>query len=386
MITNQKTLTLVTLPVLALLLASCSDQAASSSGTQPPGDPTVETAEANEGTESREDDEAHSGAEESDVEVAEETELRVAVATNEPWGAYHVDYIADDIEAHGGTMELIVPNMSEVDDESLVESVPLDEADATDYDLLVVNGAEEWPAEVVREFENLPVMASSTAYLRAEEAPYAKEIRPRLTAATASTYAEQETFAVYFGIGEDEIDVVGVPELDDTPERDPQPGTVLILTSVTHPDETGGSAPGAELLLDAADALNDEGYQILVGLHPREDKSLWEKFKIAEEGSVEASARADVAVGIPGSVFPKVAAVGTPLVGTIGPELDVPEYLTATGEMSESVDQVLTAVETAKPLSQTDLDHVVGPLGQAGPDLVAAWAAGAQMDPEDFDL
>ncbi|WP_211090640.1 hypothetical protein [Nesterenkonia sedimenti] len=360
--------TLITLPTLLLLLTACDDGA----------DQTTEeenTAEASTEETADSDEAAEDEGSDDEVDEGDEGEgLRVAVATNEPWGAYHVEHVADDVEARGGTIELIVPDMSEVDEEASVPSVPLNEADPEDYDLLVVNGAEEWPAEVAEAFEDLPLMASSTAYLRPEEAPHAEEIRDRLIGVTASSYAEQETFAVYLGVEEEEIEVVGVPEMDETPEWEPEADTVLILTSVTHPDETGGAAPGAELLLDAAHALDEEGYEILVGLHPREDESLWDEFEIAEEGSVEASARAEVAVGIPGSVFPRIAAVGTPLVGTVDPELDIPDYLTTTGDMASTVDEVLTAVEDAEPLSDEQLEYVVGPLGEAGPALVDAWA------------
>ncbi|MGC5629356.1 hypothetical protein ACPYO6_14065 [Georgenia sp. Z1344] len=373
---------LVTIPALALLLAACGE------GTD---DGALEDDGANESEAGSEEtasdespsDDADPGTEPGSTDAAG---LRVAVATNEPWGAYHVEHVADEIEAQGGTIELIVPDMSEVDEEAAVASVPLDDADPADYDLLVVNGAEEWPAEVVEAFEDLPVVASSTAYLEAEEAPFADDIRPRLTAVTASSPAEQETFAVYLGVDEEDIEVVGVPELDETPEWEPEPDTVLILTSVTYPDETGGAAPSAELLLDTAHALSDEGYEILVGMHPREDASLWEEFEIAEEGSVEAAARAEVAVGIPGSVFPKIAAIGTPLVGTVDAELEVPEYLTTTGAMVDTVEDALAAVEDAEPLTGDELEFVVGPLGQAGPDLVDAWAEGSRLTPEDADL
>lgn len=273
--------TLVALPTLALLLTSCSDSATGNAEAEPQGETATDSGDTVE-------------------ENVEADGLRVAVATNEPWGTYHVEDISDDVAARDGALDLIVPDMSEVE--------------------------------------------------------------------------------------EDEIDVVGVPELDEVPQRDPESNTVLILTSVTHPDETGGAAPGAELLLNAAHALDDEGYDIVVGLHPREDESLWDEFKIAEEGSVEASVRAEVAVGIPGSVFPRIAAIGTPLVGTMDPELDVPEYLTTTGTMVESVDDVLSAVENAEPLSDDELEYVVGPLGQAGPDLVRAWNEGAEVDPADADL
>ncbi|MGC5615028.1 hypothetical protein [Georgenia sp. Z1491] len=379
---------LAAVPTIALLLVACGEGADNGTETDAGTGTEIQDADA-AGTEQDADNEEAATEEaesDADPEAADGAGLRVAVATNEPWGAYHVEHVADEIAAQAGTIELIVPDMSEVDEESAVASVPLDEADPLDYDLLVINGAEEWPAEVVQEFDGLPVVASSTAYLQPEEAPYADDVRPRLTAVTAGSYAEQETFAVYLGISEDEIEVVGVPELDDTPESAPEPDTVLILTSVTHPDETGGAAPGAELLLETAHALSDEGYEILVGLHPREDESLWEEFEIAEEGSAEAAARAEVAVGIPGSVFPKIAAVGTPLVGTVDPELEVPDYLTTTGEMVESVDEALAAVDDAEPLSTDELEYVVGPLGQAGPDLVSAWAEGARLSPEDAGL
>ena len=311
--------------------------------------------------------------------------LRIAVATNEPWGAYHVEHVAEEVAQRGGEIQLIVPDLSEVDEEASVESVPLDEANPDDYDLLVVNGAEEWPVEVAEEFQELPIVASSTAYLRPEEAEHAERLRPRLAGITASSPAERETFAVYFGVPEEDIDVVGVPELDDTPDWSPEPETVLILTSVTHPDETGGAAPGTELLLEAAHALDEEGYDILVGLHPREDESLWNDFDIAQEGSVEASVRASRAVGIPGTVFPRIAAVGTPLVAVMDSELEVPEYLLSTAETAETVDEVLAAVDGAQPLSQEALDYVVGPLGAAAEQLVDAWEHAAAVDPGELD-
>ncbi|MGO1847960.1 hypothetical protein [Microbacterium sp.] len=318
----------------------------------------------------------------ADPELATES-LDVAVATNEPWGAYHVEHVVAEVEATGGSVDLIVPDMSEADEEAAAQAVPLEEADPSDYDVLVVNGATEWPAEVVEEFADVPVVASSTAYLQPEEAEHAASIRPRLVHVTAGSPAEQETFAVHLGVDEEDIDVVGIPELDQTPRWEPEGETVLILTSVTYPDETGGAAPGTELLLDAAHALADEGYEILVGLHPREDASLWEDFEIAEEGSVEASARADVAVGIPGSVFPRIAAIGVPLVGTLDSDHEVPQYLLDTAVTASTVEKTLEAVDAAEPLSSDELEYVVGPLGEASQSTVQAWTEGAaQQDAE----
>lgn len=301
--------------------------------------------------------------------------FRVAVATNEPYGTYHVKPVLDDVIARGGTLVQIVPDLSAIGTGDPVPVLTLDQARGQDFDLLVVNGATQWPATVAEALPGMPVVASSLAYLRAELAPFAEVIRPRLSGVTASSAAEAQTFAGHLGIAQNRIRIVGIPELDTLPTWKPEPETVLMLTSVTYPSATGGAAPGTQLLLDSAHALADAGWHVLVGLHPREDRTLWDEFEIAEEGSLAASARAQVAVGIPGSVFPKIAAVGVPLVATIDPALNVPAYLLGLATPATAVAEVVTAVERAAPLDRKDLKEVVGPLGRAGKTLAQYWFA-----------
>ena len=304
--------------------------------------------------------------------------FRVAVATNEPWGTYHVTPVLDDVLARGGTVTQIVPDLSGIKPGETVPVLPLSAARAQDFDLLVVNGATEWPATVVTSLVGVPVVASSLAYLRAELAPFADVVRPRLVGVTASSEAERETFAAHLGVKEQHIRIVGIPELDTLPEWNPQPRTVLVLTSVTKSSTTGGSAPGTQLLLDSAHALKAAGWHVLVGLHPREDRSLWSGFEVATEGSLAASARAEVAIGIPGSVFPKIAAVGVPLVAALDPALNVPQYLLDIATPAWTVNEVVTAVENAQPLDKKELREVVGPLGKAGRTLTQFWFASSR--------
>lgn len=292
--------------------------------------------------------------------------FRVAIATNEPWGTYHARPLLDGVATRGGELVQVVPDLAGIGADEVVPVVTLDEVRQADVDLLVVSGATDWPWEVARALPDLAVIASSLAYLTPVEGPHADALRPRLTEITASSAAEAETFAVHLGVLRAGMRVVGIPELDDLPERDPEPGSVLVVTSVTRSDETGGSAPGTELLLDAAHALADQGRRIRVGLHPREDSSLWSDFEIAEEGTLLASARAEVALGIPGSVFPKIAAVGTPLVGILGEGLDVPDYLLDLCASARTLDEALAAVELGEVPDRRTLRRVTGPLGRAG--------------------
>lgn len=314
---------------------------------------------------------------------AEDSDISVLVATNEPYGTYHIRSMVDHVEEQGGRIALVVPDEDNPTSDD-VETVTLQEAHAWGADLLVVNGATEWPAHVVQELGSLDVVASSLAYLQPVEAEFAAQIRERLVGATAQSSDEAEVFAQHFGIDVEDITVAGNPQLDGLPDYAPVEGTVLVATSVTHPSETGGAAPGTELLLETAAALQQAGYHIRVGLHPREDPTLWDEYEIATEGTLMASTTADVVVGIPGSVFPQIAAVGAPLVGIMDPALDVPDYLLSLAAPVRTVEEAVDAAAAGWVPEESELASVVGPVGGSRERLWDYWVAAAttQAAPE----
>jgi hypothetical protein len=298
--------------------------------------------------------------------------VRVLVATNEPWGTYHAQPLLPEAKRLGWDVVQLVPDMSGIKPGDPVRTATLD--DVPEADLLVVTGAGDWPADCAARLRGLPLVASSLAYQLPVEAPRAAEFRRRLAAITASSPAEAKVYDDYLGTGRRPIAVVGTPQTDDLPRYAPERDTVLVLTSVTKSSETGGSAPGAELLLAAAERLAAAGKHILVGLHPREDRSLWEKYEISSVPSVQASARAEVAIGIPGTVFPVVAAMGVPLVGCADPRLQIPGYLLSvcSHTITDARDAV-TAVAEAKPVSRKVLYEAVGPVGGSARRLFKVW-------------
>lgn len=304
--------------------------------------------------------------------------LKVLVATNEPWGTYHSTALLPTANSGGDLLRHVVPDMSQIKPGDPVTSLTLAQAKACGADVLVVNGATDWPADVVKSLPGLPVVASSLAYLRPIEEKRAAEIRPRLVAMTAASQREAEVFAAHFGVDPHRVRVVGNPQLDQLPPRQPVPGSVLILTSVTKSSATGASAPGTQLLLQVAAALAAEGKHIRVGLHPREDPALWAAYEIAPEGSIPASAKAEVALGIPGSVFPPIAAVGTPLVSIVDPALEVPQYLLDIATEAATVSEALAAVEQKWVPDRRTLREVVGPIGDAGRKLWQVWFAASR--------
>lgn len=309
--------------------------------------------------------------------AADDSGISVLVATNEPYGTYHIASMVDHVESEGGRIALVSPDHEHASDDG-VDVVTLDEAEDWGADLLVVNGATEWPVTVIEQLDDVDVVASSLAYLQPVEAELAAQARPRLVGATAQSSDEAEVFAAHLGIDPGEIAVVGNPQLDDLPPYEPEPGTVLIATSVTHPDETGDAAPGTQLLLDTAAGLEAEGYRIRVGLHPREDPELWSDYEIATEGTLRAATTAEAVVGIPGSIFPQIAAFGAPLVGILDPELNVPDYLLDLAARAHTTDEALEAVEAGWTPDPAELEAVVGPVGGSKERLWDYWVQAAQ--------
>jgi hypothetical protein len=298
---------------------------------------------------------------------------RVLLATNEPWGTYHAKPLLAEAGRRGWELVQVVPDRSRVAPDDPVTVATLE--DVPPADLLVVNGAEAWPADVAAALKTLPLVASSLAYLKPVEAPRAKEFRSRLELVTAASPAESDVFASYLG-WKHRVRMVGSPQTDNLPEYKPQTDRVLVLTSVTRPDPTGDAAPGTQLLLDAAAKLEAAGKHIVVGLHPREDRKLWEQYEISALGSVPESATAECAVGIPGTVFPIVAAVGVPLVGCVDPKLQVPDYiLDVCSSTIDRPEQAPDAVANARPASRGDIFAAVGPIGGSARRLYSAWQA-----------
>lgn len=298
--------------------------------------------------------------------------VRVLIATNEPWGTYHVQPLLAEAGRRGWQLIQLVPDFSHISPDDPVRTVLPGAAPRAD--LLVITGVDDWPADCAARFRRLPLAASSLAYLEPEEAPRAHEVRPRLRTITSSSPAESRAFGEYLGTRR-EIELVGSPETDELPQRAPEPDLVLVLTSVTHADDTGAAAPGTELLLAAARRLQAAGKRILVGLHPREDPELWSLYEISDVPSVQAAARAEAAIGIPGTVFPQVAAVGTPVVGCTDPALTVPDYLLSV--CSSTIDdaaQAVSAVEKAELPDPETLADAVGPVGGSAHRLLNAWS------------
>jgi hypothetical protein len=91
---------------------------------------------------------------------------------------------------------------------------------------------------------------------------------------------------------------------------------------------------------------------------------------------VQASAAAEVAIGIPGTVFPLVAAVGTPVIGCVDPALEIPDYLRSVcSAVIDDAEAAVQAVDKVEPLDDATLRAAVGPVGGSAQRLFDVWRA-----------
>lgn len=306
--------------------------------------------------------------------------MRIAVVTNEPWGTYHLRPLLPLLDQRPDIEVLhVVPDLAGA------PAGPAADLHAgphlSDVDLLVVTGATAWPAEVAAANPALPIVASCLAYMNPDRAAAADHIAHRLRWATAASPADANAFAGHLGIQPEDVQVVGNPVLD-IPAPVTRTGHTLVLTSVTRADATGGAAPGTQLLATTVIDLLTTGHDIVVRLHPREDRTLWHAHPIDTSPTARAAAAgARLVVGIPGTAFAEVAAQGVPLAGIVAPGLHVPHHLLdLCGVHVRDTDHAGAWTQAGAPTPAAGPDQVaaaVGPIGGAAQRLLDAWATAA---------
>lgn len=323
---------------------------------------------------------------------------RILIATNEPWGTYHLTPLVHAALDAGAELVHVVPDLHQaaaVDPDGPLQVTALDDlltdpaGPATSADLLVVTGATRWPGEVAAAFPELPVVASCLAYMQPTPGEAATALRERITTVTAASTGDAEAFLAHLDLSTATIGepvIVGSPLLDDLPTRPrTEPAAhrrvhqALVLTSVTRSDATGDAAPGTDLLQRVAAGLATSGAHVRVRLHPREDPALWSRFETCPHPLLlDSLTGIDLAVMIPGTAAPLAAAADVPVAAVAVEGMAVPAHIAAVCgawlTADHEADRWLAAgTPTVNPSAQ-ELDHAVGPIGGAAGRLLGACA------------
>jgi hypothetical protein len=155
----------------------------------------------------------------------------------------------------------------------------------------------------------------------------------------------------YFELPETRSNIVGLPLVDDLPPWTPTDSArrVLIATSVSAEMPDDGKA-----LIDVADSLVDDGWDIIVSLHPKEDKKLWSQYEISSKSPVFTAAESDVVVTYPSALLVPLHVMRIPTVTMLFDERFlriVPKSFVSLGEPTFDLEDTLRMVDDLSMLS-----------------------------------
>ena len=287
--------------------------------------------------------------------------MKIVVVTAEPKANYHFNYFNEQQAKH---LVHLVPDLDNIQGSSLVKTVTgLEQLD--EVNLLVIEGGDitEWTKTVgfYANSKGIPVVLSEMAYNSSEPASF--DI-PKLDGISAvSPYG---SFNYHGYLDDDVVDifVTGHPMLDVLPPYSPIEGRILVLSSEHKAD--GGAG-----LRDAVRSLEASGYSVEVRVHPRENVSLWNGFRLTDESSLlKDIAKSSVVVGVPGTGFTAALALGVPTIAVEGSaeKGTLPEYRYIFKYVKAK--DIKDYVGNIDPVDEKSRHFITGPVGGAGDRLV----------------
>lgn len=238
--------------------------------------------------------------------------MKIVFLTAEPFGGYHLEPLTDELNKSGAEIVYLIPYPTGVQGNGVPFEVSDNIYELNDADRVVITGGTYtgWTLSAIEYLKkiNKPFLYLELAYI-GEETKNLSWHQPE-KALTVSEYSASILGEVW---DRDVIKVVGSPQLDFVPglkkarlERIPS-NKVLIYSSVSSPDNMAQ-------LLKVAEGLLDEGYNLEVRTHPREDVSKWVDLGISisdrSQPLSEALVDIDYAVGVLGTFNSVLAASG----------------------------------------------------------------------------
>ncbi len=304
--------------------------------------------------------------------------MNIVIATAEPLGAYHLETLHTEMRsatAIGHSFCHLIPYPERVQGRSWDDTTAA-LAVLEDADLVVITGGgyTAWSELVSLRCQQLGVrfVVSELAYgAQADGLNH-----PKPFAVSALSPAGAENLARYHGVPVDDIVVTGTPLLDAMPPWQPVSGRVLVLSSVD-----AVSRDPERVLMAFAEKLMDQGREIHVRCHPREDRSIWVGYALDESPSAALAARhAELVIGYPGSAHPIVAALGVPVVA-VAPTQALrdalpPAQASVIPTWVHSVSD-LAKLGAAPPTTRERIEYANGPIGGSATRMVSFWLAQA---------
>ena len=297
--------------------------------------------------------------------------MRIVLATAEPRGAYHLTPFDPVVRTSEHEWLHLVPYPESLQGCSAVSAVS-DVSVLERADVVVITGGtlSAWTELVARYANDLGLRTcfSEVSYLR----PTPHHCPPRFDVITAVSKAGAQVISAHLDVPFEKIIITGTPLTDSLPPHTPLPRRVLLLSTseATQIDPDGNlRSLGLHLL--------EQGFDVSVRCHPREDSRTWEGFTLDSSASViESAALASAVVCYPRTASAPVAALGVPVVSLVpGPEATsgLPASLINLGTRVNTWQEAAAALNDAPPVPREDLVDILGPVGGSALRTVSHW-------------
>jgi len=301
---------------------------------------------------------------------------KIVVATQDPFGYHYFTPTLKHYLRQLGHIAHLVPYFNNPDDETLknIPETPEDYfyvsnnvniIDKADLVIIVGGTMSFWTKAVGKRANerNVPVLfleADYPAVHGTSRALGGVQIEKTIVSSPATSLIINS----YFGFPEKDSAIVGLPLVDDLPEWKPSSTArkVMIATSVSADMPDNGKD-----LVDVAHQLQNEGWDVTVCLHPKEDRNIWADFAISSKTAVETASKSDVVVTYPSSVLIPLHVMRIPAVTLLYDERFlqiVPKSFVSLGEPSYSSNDTLELVEELSALDYQSVPRHETPVSE----------------------
>ena len=296
--------------------------------------------------------------------------VHIVLVTSEPRAAYHIAPLMKAAGRRNAAITHLVP---------YPEPVQGDPWPATTSDPRVLESAERivltggtlsaWTELIARRANErgVPVRFVELATIGDER----EQAVPTIEAACAISAATADILAERFALDRTRVQITGTPLLDEAPSWRPQPRRCVLFSTVDAAERD----PAGELRR-VGEQLRNQGWDVRVRCHPRENQQQWGGFTLCDATSPTLSAaEARLMIGYPGTAHAVVAAMGCPVIAVEpahmrSAQLPVTQRRLITG-WYESAEEVIAGMAAAQPAAPALIEDAVGPVGGAAERIVS---------------
>lgn len=299
--------------------------------------------------------------------------MKIVIVTGEPLGSYHLKPLYEEMRRSGHEFWHLIPYPEKTQGEPY---------DNTTADLEVFNGASRliivgggytpW-SEAIGEYaksKGVEIYLSELAY--GSEAGGGDKLKPYKVSAMSRSGAE--VLSRYLGVDIRSITVTGNPIAGKLEKYKPIKGRAIVMSTVDFIERDE-----SRLIQEVVRYMKEEGFEIIIRPHPRENLKNWVGEKIDDKPFPIEACRAEYIIGYPGTVFTALSVLMAKVISLV-PNKEMSDALpinlhSALGVKVKDINEFQESFSKVKPIESKDIEYLVGPFYNASYNIVKFWSS-----------